>query len=177
MPGSATDSPTTVTTSGNSAPFFPVSVSKLITLSLFTLGVYELFWFYKNWRLVREREHSRILPFWRAFFGIFFCYAMFKQVRDFPVQTVSNEDLPAGALAAGWIITTLLWRLPDPYWLICFTSFVFMIPVQATAIRINEAVAPGHDRNAKFTPMNWVTIVVGGLVLILALIGMFLPEP
>ena len=74
MPGSSSDSPFTVVPSDpESAPFFAVSVPKLILLSTCTSGLYELFWFYKNWRLVREREDSDILPFWRAFFGFFFC--------------------------------------------------------------------------------------------------------
>jgi hypothetical protein len=174
----ATDSLTTVTANGSgSAPFFAVSLPKLITLSVCTFGLYQLFWFYMNWRLFRERQDSTILPFWRVVFAYFFCYAMFKQIRDFPVQTVSNENLPAGALATGWVATSLLWKLPDPYALVCFSSFLFMVPVQVTAIRINEAVAPGHDRNRKFTLANWVTVVVGGLLLILTIIGSFLPEP
>jgi len=65
----------------------------------------------------------------------------------------------------------------DPYWLICFLSFLFMIPVQVTATHINEAVAPGYDRNERFTWKNWVTVVVGGLVVVLVIIATFLPEP
>ena len=178
MPDSATVSPPTATASAHdSAPFFAVSVPKLIVLSICTLGLYELFWFYKNWRLVREREDASILPFWRAVFGYFFCYAMFKRVRDFPVQTVANEKLPAGALTAGWIATNLLWKLPDPYWLVCFLSFLFMLPVQVTATPINEAVAPGYDRNERFSWKNWVTVVVGGLVVVLAILATLFPEP
>jgi len=158
------------------APFFPVSVTKLVVLSLCTLGLYELFWFYKNWCLVRERETSNISPFWRAVFGYFFCYAMFRRVRDYPLESLMAPTLPAGLLAAGWIVTTLLWKLPDPYWLICYLAVLFIVPVQVAARRVNETAAPGHDPNAKFTTVNWITIVVGGVLLVLIVVGSFLPE-
>jgi len=60
--------------------YFPVSVAKLVVMSLVTFGLYEIFWFYKNWQLIKLREHSEIRPFWRAFFAIFYCYTLFKHI-------------------------------------------------------------------------------------------------
>jgi len=37
-----------------------VAPLKFAILSVATLGVYELFWFYKNWKFVRQRDQSRI---------------------------------------------------------------------------------------------------------------------
>ena len=42
--------------------FFAVSILKFIVLSIFSLGVYDIYWFYKNWKLARAREDSDILP-------------------------------------------------------------------------------------------------------------------
>jgi hypothetical protein len=56
-------------------------------------------------------------------------------------------------------------------------SFSFLIPVQIVANRINEVVAPGHDRNSRYTAANWATIVVGGVIQVLIVLGVFLlPE-
>ena len=52
-------------------PFFPVSVAKMAILSFVTFNLYPVYWFYQNWRLVKMREGSDILPFWRAIFGYF----------------------------------------------------------------------------------------------------------
>jgi hypothetical protein len=38
------------------APYFAVSLLKLTVMSVCTFGIYELYWFYKNWRLIMERE-------------------------------------------------------------------------------------------------------------------------
>lgn len=47
---------------------FPVSPLKLVVMSTVTLGIYEIYWFYKNWKLVKQQTDRDIMPFWRAFF-------------------------------------------------------------------------------------------------------------
>lgn len=79
----------------------------------------------------------------------------------------------AGFLAAGWIITTFLWGLPDPYWVVGELAFVFVLPVQTLANRINAKIAPDHDPNRRFSAWN---IVVVAVFIILAIIGASLPD-
>ena len=157
-------------------PFFAVSVWKLAVLSFCTLGAYEIYWFYKNWQLIRDREQSTILPFWRAFFGVIFCHACFSNIRSHGVASGVTPPLAAGILAIGWIVTTVSWRLPDPYWLISLLAVVFMLPVQAHVNRINEVHVPGHDPNAQFSALNWVAVIAGGSLLGLAIAGTLIPE-
>lgn len=154
------------------APFFAVSLLKLAVMSACTAGFYELYWYYRNWQRIRAREASHILPFWRAFFAFFFCYQCFAKVRDYGAPS----RLPAGPLAAGWIVATLLWRLPDPYWWASSLAVLFILPVQAQANRINQAACPAHDRNARFSAWDWVVVMLGGSFMVLALIGTFAPE-
>lgn len=45
--------------------FFPVSPLKLVVMSIITLNTYELYWFYKNWKLIKQRTDSNIMPFCR----------------------------------------------------------------------------------------------------------------
>jgi hypothetical protein len=163
-------------TAAQTPPFFAVSVTKLVILSVCTLGLYELYWFYKNWQLIRLREASNISPGARAFFAIIFCYQCFSRIRTAGVEAGITPALPAGALAIGWVLLTLTWRLPDPYWLLAYAAIAFLVPVQSHVNRINAAVAPGHDANDRLTGWNWLWISVGGLILILAMIGLFLPE-
>ncbi len=159
-----------------SAPvFFPVSVTKLLVLSLCTSGLYELYWLYKNWQIIKQREQSDIIPFWRAFFAVFFCHALLSQIRS-EAESSGTGSFPAGPLAAGWIITTLLWRLPDPYWLVTFLAVCFLLPVQHVVNRLNSVRAPGHDANTRFTAINIVTVVGGGILFGMAVIGTFIPD-
>jgi hypothetical protein len=149
---------------------------KLTVLSLCTCSLYELYWFYRNWQLIRARDQSNISPALRALFGVFFCYSCFARIRERGASLGVAPPLAAGALATAWIVTTIMWKLPDPYWLITFLAVVFLLPVQAYANRINSVVAPNHDPNARFSAWNWVAVVLGGGMLILGIIGTFIPD-
>lgn len=156
-------------------PYFAVSIPKLVALTLCTLGIYELYVQFYNWKLIKARDGSNIRPFWRVFLAYFFVYSLFVRVnRD--AQKAGVRGIPAGPLAAGWIIVSLLWKLPDPYWLVTFAAVLFFVPVQKAINRINEAAAPGHDPNDRFTDWQVAILVIGGLLLVLSVIGAFLPE-
>jgi len=172
-------------------PFFAVSVTKLLVMNLCTFSAYQVYWFYRNWKRIAEREPHAMWPVARAIFAIFYCYQCFSHIRDFVVGTDTgrifaagplglDEDtgprLAAGPLAVGFIVTNLLWRLPDPYAWISTLAFVFLVPVQLHVNRLNAAANPLHDRNNRFSGWNWVAVVVGGVLVMLAVVGAFLPE-
>jgi len=154
-------------------PFFAVPVWKLALMSFVTFGLYEIFWFYRNWQRVRVREQVQIRPFLRAFFGFFYCHACFERIAKFGQARDITPSPPITLLTVLWIAATISWRLPDPFWLISLLSFVFLLPMQAYANRINAQEAPDHDRNGRLTAWNWVGIVIGGCVFALDLIAMF----
>ena len=156
--------------------FFAVSPLKLVVMSTVTFGIYELYWFYKNWKLIKQRTDSNIMPFWRAFFGVFFCYSCFKEVKDVASSRGISFSSSPGWLATGWIILTLCWRLPDPYWFVCWLTPLFLIPIQNAINRLNAVVAPNHNPNSRFSGWNIAGTVVGGILFVLIIIGTFLPS-
>ncbi len=151
--------------------YFPVSVKKLILMSIFTLGLYQVYWFYKNWRLIRENEGWKVHAGIRAFFAIFFCYSLIKRI----LERAKSLDLITSAkprgLTAGWILFAYIFNfLPDPFWLIGLYSVLFLVPVQRASNAINEALSPGHDRNTRFSSLNIVLILIGLMILILSIL-------
>src|SRR5258708_10979613 len=110
--------------------FFAVSPVKLVVLSVCTLGLYQIYWFYKHWALIKERSEPHIIPWGRAFFGIFWCYSCFEFIREDGRRLDVEPALPAGPLAIGWIATSLASRFPEPYFLIAFLSSLLLVPVQ-----------------------------------------------
>jgi len=71
---------------------------------------------------------------------------------------------------------SVLWRLPDPWWLISLATFVPVLPVQHAAQRINAACLATSDRNDSYSAANVVLIVLGGLTVVLGVVGSFLPK-
>ncbi|MAS64067.1 MAG: hypothetical protein CL815_02440 [Coraliomargarita sp.] len=154
--------------------YFPVSPLKLIVMSVCTGGIYELYWFYKNWGLIKERENVDIMPFWRAFFSYFFCYSLFKKFHSTTIDSPLEKSISPVLLSTGWVVVSMLWKLPEPYWLISYSSVLFLLPAQAMANEINSIVAPNHDRNRKFTSFNIFGVIIGSLFFFLILLGTFI---
>jgi hypothetical protein len=56
--------------------FFTVSLKKIAVVSFFTFGWYWLYCFYRSWVSHRKYSGERVLPLVRAFFAVFFIYAL-----------------------------------------------------------------------------------------------------
>jgi hypothetical protein len=158
-------------------PFFAVSVTKLAVMSVCTFSLYVVYWFYKNWQRIADRERESLWPLIRAIFVVFFCYPCFARIRDYEGASQLDSRLHALPLAIGFIVTTLTWRLPEPWDSISLSSFLFVLPVQNYVNRLNALASPSHDRNGRLRGWNWVAVVVGGGFMLLAIAAMFLdPE-
>jgi hypothetical protein len=157
--------------------FFPVSPLKLFIMSTVTFGLYELYWFYKNWKYIKVWTGCNLWPFWRAFFGILFCYPCFKAIRE--VAGARGIAIPwsAGWLAVVWICLELSWRLPAPLSLLSWLSPLALLQVQYVVNKLNEDSVPGHDPNAKFTAWNIVAIVIGAIFFAAFIFDTFQPRP
>lgn len=157
-------------------PFFAVSLSKLVLLSTFTLGLYDFYWFWRNWNRIRARGEPRITPSLRALFVLFYCYPCFIRIKLAGVSRGVTPAPPIDILAICYLLLGFAWKLPGPLWLICFLKIAFLLPIQSYVNRINAIASPGHDPNSRFGVWNWIAIVVGGILLVLVLIGTFLPK-
>ena len=157
--------------------YFPVSITKFLVMHFCTLGAYQFYWFYENWKIIRERERTAISPFWRTFFAFIFCYALFETIRNSAASHKMPQLASPPVLATVWILLSMLWILPDPYWLASFFSIGLLVPIQQMANWINQSSAPNADRNDRFTAWNKVAIVIGGPLFIIGAIAAFLPRP
>ena len=170
---------TTAQTSGAKAlpQYFSVSIPKLIVMSVCTLGIYEFYWLYKNWQLVQGRAtnqwDAQISPFWRAFFGILYLYPLLKLVRQSMRDHSISGSLSPGWLTFGFIVILVFSRLPDPLWIISLLSFIPLICVQNKVNAINAKTAPDAMMNSRFSGLNIAGIVLGGLVIALAVLNIF----
>jgi hypothetical protein len=159
--------------------FFSVSLPKLAILSTFTLGLYDLYWFYQNWKMeqVRNGKPFGLSPGIRAFFAPLSAYSLFKRV-NIQLEKTGVQKVQAGILAFGYFVWVSTWRLPDPIWLISILSFAPLLPIQAAINRLNDTVAPGAPRNDRYSGANIAVIIVGALLLGLILLGLLAPpEP
>jgi|AraplaDrversion2_2_1032049.scaffolds.fasta_scaffold00016_24 hypothetical protein len=161
------------------AMWFQVSPLKLAVMCTVTLQFYGIYWLYRQWKLVRDREKSSLMPAMRAIFGVIFFWALCDRVRSSQLAAgvAAKDALNAGGIAAAWIVFTLMWKAPDPVWWVALLASLFLMPVQAAMNAVNDAVSPGQPRNDRFSVWNWIAIVLGSLFIVMALIGTFMPGP
>lgn len=153
--------------------FFPVGCLKLATMTLVTFGIYEMYWFYQNWKSVQRLTGEKLNAPVRAFFYPVTSYSMFRRIQEQGRRLQVDVGIRAGALAISVFGLTVLWRLPDPYWLVSLLTFLPLLSVQSEVNKINRRVAPDADRNERLRAWNVVAVVVGGLIWALAIVGAF----
>jgi len=155
--------------------YFPVSTTKFIVMSVATGGLYELYWSYRNWKFVKHHESRKIMPFWRAFFVLFFHYDLLKTIkRDLGVRV--PVDYSAGWLTVAYLVWLLTWRLPDPFWIVSYMTFVPLLPVVAAINNANAGRVSDEHMNTRFTAWNVAMIVVFGVLQALNLALLLRPE-
>ncbi|HET6777595.1 MAG TPA: hypothetical protein VFH26_01770 [Gemmatimonadales bacterium] len=156
--------------------FFPVAPHKFIVLSVCTLNIYTLYWCYQNWWRIRQRTAEHLSPFWRAVFAPFWGFSLFARVA----AGAAERGMPVGwnptLLGLAYLITTALGTLPDPWWLVNLAAFVPFLPVVQSIQRLNQADAATESRNEAYSGANVATIVVGGVIVLLAVMGTFMVE-
>jgi hypothetical protein len=132
--------------------YFPVSKTKLILMSISTLGLYEIYWFYKNWNHIKIRT-------------------LFKTVQESADAHRGRQEINPGWLAVGYILLSITYKLPDPFWVVSLLAFLPLLPVQGAINSINARVAPAADRNSNFSVKNIFVMIIGSLLLALATLG------
>jgi hypothetical protein len=89
--------------------FLYIPVSRLIFMSIVSFSVYEVYWIYKNWRYVKERDNLDISPFWRGWFGIFYCHSLLRRIHeDKEARSLQMPLFSPNGLATGWVLLTIV---------------------------------------------------------------------
>jgi hypothetical protein len=174
--------------------FYVVSIRKFTLLYFLTLGLYQIFWSYKNWSSYKDRcryanaEGQDIWPIPRAIFSIFFIHSLFYKVEEYAKENARplnwNVDTHATLLVFMLIVSSICGRLAGkgigtPY--TDFVSLVLLVPMYFSVRKAQEYInfscgdAEGIS-NSQFTGANWAWMVAGAIFWMLALFGLFMPE-
>ncbi len=156
--------------SGRTA-FLYISICRLVVMSILSCGLYEIYWIYKNWRYLNERDGLGIRPFWRGWFGIFYCHSLLRTIHeDRELNHAEKPDFSPVALATGWVVLVLvanmIGRAPGvAAEIISFLipSFLCLIPVQNYINSVNTKVSPNAP-HSKWSVGQIICLTVGVLI-------------
>jgi hypothetical protein len=155
--------------------FFAVGTTKFAVMSLATLQLYLVYWFYRNWKCVQRFADDKPNAPVRALFFPLVSYSLFQRINARSTELGVPANVAAGGIAIGLFFLNVVSRAPDPWWLPTFLQFALLLPVQSAVNRLNAQVAPKADRNVRYSGWNIAAIVVGGLTLLLAIYGTLFP--
>lgn len=168
--------------------FYVVSVKKMFALTVFSLGLYVLYWTYRNWATYKRATGDRVIPVLRTFFGVFFLYALLKRVdRGFCSSGLSHKWSPAlltlgmvGTLALSFVPHLMEPAMSSPHWLaevspreaIGRISMVYLVLFTVGGLQlwlmalIQEAINaherdPFGENNDQLTLANWLWMLPG----------------
>lgn len=158
--------------------FLYIPTSRLIVLSIVSMGLYELYWIYKNWRYIKERDGLNISPFWRGFFGIFYCHSLLRRIHeDQEARSYGQPAFSSGGLATGWVVLRIIagavGHAPSITASIVsalIPSFLCLAPVQNYINSVTEQRNPAQKAHG-WSSGHIVCLVFGIVVWALLLIG------
>ena len=155
------------------ALFAPPAV-KLIVMSVSTLGLYVLYWFYRNWAAINRINQEDTWPFWRAVFAPLWSYSCFKAMAGIAEGRRRTLGFSPALLAIAFFLLNLSGRVPTPYWVFYLLLFVPLLPVNSIARAYNQAERIGDQAAEGYSLWNWLAIVLGGGFVMLAFLGLLL---
>ena len=156
--------------------YFSVGTVKLSLMAFTTFGVYVLYWFYRNWKVIRQRNHLPISPFWRAFFAPLWSFSLGKRFEADAKERNISIGLPVATFGILYLVLSALGRLPEPYSLISLFSFIPIVPFDRAARRLNGNGILAEPTHGRYSAWNIAWLVLGAVLVILAVIGSFRPD-
>lgn len=175
---------------------------RLVLLSILTFTVYEIYWFYRNWKHLKIHKNLNISPGWRTvglfipIYNIFLIYRQFIDIRDLAKQASCETYSSPGGITFGYIFLSGIsfklslyeWKLTAPEELLGITiggllidllAVWLLVDVQKTLNAYWKKEQPILEMRTKFSGGETTLLVIGGIFWILTmlgLIGMFIPE-
>jgi hypothetical protein len=173
-----------VETDESSNKFYIVSINKFTILFFATFGLYNVYWFYKNWLEYKKYTNTKSWPVMRGIFNIFFTHSLFSEVQKSLEESNKSFNWNPANLASVYVILSIVGHLLDkmasnevgsPQTDIL--SVLFLPLIYFTLVKPQKAINlsqndPDGSSNSNLTAGNYFWIVLGVIFWILVLFGL-----
>lgn len=164
--------------------FYIVATRKMLVLFFLTIGMYQVYWYYKNWALHKRATGEDVWPVPRAIFALFFTHSLYHHIATYDASG-KRDDWDYGSYATAMVFlllaSSILTRFSGGQVLLDIICMSLLIPIglvmkQAQAEVNARCGDPLGASNSAFTTANYVWCGLGGLFWLLVLVGLPLPE-
>jgi len=174
-------------TYGPSTEFYVVSSTKFFLLFFLTAGIYQIYWFYRHWKCFKLYRNLDLWPVPRTIFSIFFTHSLADEIDGRLRKVAPTFRWSPRLIATSFVLTTIVssivsrmaWR-GIGYPAIDMLNLALVLPLALLGHAMQRAANAACDdptgaSNARLTWANWLWMVFGCLLWLLALAGLFLP--
>ncbi|WP_444943126.1 hypothetical protein ACJJIK_14105 [Microbulbifer sp. ZKSA006] len=167
------------------AQFYIVSPTKFWVMSLATVGLYSVYWFYRHWSEYRRISGEDMWPVMRAIFSIFFTHSLFSHIQSRIDDAEIDYRWSPGFWATFYVVFALVGAVVDrlSYYsdtvslidLISILLLPFSLwPLYEGQKAANSACGDISGRiNSRFTPWNYIWLAMGALFWGLGIFGSY----
>lgn len=152
--------------------YYPVSPYKLMGMWVLTFGLYSLYWFYKNWFYVKNRDSSSIMPTARGIFSHFWYYPLYSDLRTDNTTRFDESHLPekltAVIYAAGFLLVGLFSNSTSYTVLFLVFSALLILPL-ANYINFVNSNNAAYAHNSKWSFRHYLLAGLSTPLLILTM--------
>ena len=161
--------------------FYVVSPRKFVLLFFASLGIYQIFWFYLNWRRQKMAAGLKVQPAVRGLFALFFAHKLFRRIdNQLKARGVAHQWSPVRA-ATIYVVLTIFSAMSDRILehslgqrasgtLSIVTLCAVLLPLLDAQRAINAASKdPDGIGNSRFSTANIVLLVAGACFWLLIL--------
>lgn len=153
----------------STAVYYPVSYMKFVILSVSTFGLYLYFWFYMQWRYIRDRDLSCISPFFRSMWMPFWYYPLFNDLQKDSRKRFGNSRLPVAPvmilLLLIFIGLNIMGRAENAIGFAGILSFLCLVPFVNYIAYINRDNEEAIAQNSRFRPRHYLLATLMSLFL------------
>ena len=158
--------------------FYPIAVWKFAVLSVVTIGLYDVYWMYRNWESVKRKNQSSIMPIARGIFAPLWLYPLFEELKS-----DSEKHFQKNLVVATWlgVILTILYFLINlannladtfPYSHIFILSPLVLLPFVVYINKRNSDEPEAYKFNSHWRIRHYLTILIFAPLVSLSLLQM-----
>lgn len=163
--------------SNSTSPYpYVISLWKLFILSILTFGLFDIYWFYKQWKSfysVNNQKHGWFHLSLISLFSGFSSFSLFKIIAKDVKEVDSGRKLKATWLAIAYLILNALSRLQGNYWLLSELSIFALLPVQNTINYYWSKKYGASVKKSNFGMWNALAVFIGIIIFTLIFRGGF----
>lgn len=148
-------------------PLFHVSLTKLIIMFIATFGLYQVYWFYKQWQALKNYYDLDAWPIARSFFSIFYTHSLFVYISEYIKEDNREYRWNSSAMATFYVVLLVVGGILNqidtlPISLVVASIFVplaVLYPLYQAQKAVNFALeSVGYPDNSRLTWLNWIWI-------------------